>query len=172
MKQPDIVNPKKRGEYSCKTVSEVFRARSWVIDLWETTKNSQMDEMGYDMFIKADPYFLKLMNLGGGSGVIAVQIKSSEKGVKKFVKKHLPEGRFFNAENKNHQFVLCGMDEKDLVLADIVGQLVVHLTGYDATEVMVIESLNYFGDLAAIWAYRREKVALLFRWYGVRLPPL
>jgi hypothetical protein len=50
------------------TVTEVFRARPWIKDLWETKRNSPMDEMGYDMFVTADEDFLKLMQLGGSSG--------------------------------------------------------------------------------------------------------
>jgi hypothetical protein len=58
---------------------------------------------------------------------------------KKFADKHRPEQRFFNQKTKDHLFVLCGMDEPELVLADIVGQVVVHCAGHGKTEEQILE---------------------------------
>lgn len=124
------------------------------------------------MFVRVKTSFVSLLKLGGKSGIVPVQIKSSERRSRSFVHKHAPEKRFFNVTEKNHQFVLCGMDEEDLVLADIVGQIVVHLAGFGISERKVLGILKGFGDKKAVAAYERNKDQLLFAWYGSRLPPL
>lgn len=64
------------------------------------------------------------------------------------------------------------MDEEELVLADIVGQIVVHLAGFDISEKKVLKWLGGFGDEMAVECYLKNKDLLIFYWYGSRLPPL
>jgi hypothetical protein len=172
LKRPELVDPDERGRVSCRTVGEVFEDRPWVIKVRETAKNSPDDQKGIDMFVRVEPALLRVLKIDGGKNVLSVQIKSAAKGVNSFVRKHAKQGRFFNKYNKSHLFVLCGMEEKDLVLADITGQIVAHVAGFGMNEKKILNYLKSFGDKAAVAAYGRNKVLLLFRWYGPHLPPL
>lgn len=172
MKRPDVVDPDERGKESCKTVGNVFLARPWVTRVEETVMNSTEDKAGYDMFVWIKYSFAKSMKVGGEVGIIPVQIKSSDRRIKSFVHRYVGQKRFFNAVEKQHQFVLCGMDEEELVLADIVGQIVVHLARFNVTERKVLNWFLSFGDKKAVEAYKKNKDLLLFTWYGRRLPPL
>lgn len=124
------------------------------------------------MFVVATDDFLKFAHMGGEKKLLPVQIKSSDRKIKSFVHDPRRAGRFFNLRDSIHQFVLCGMDEKDLILADIIGQLVVHLSGLKISEEQVLGWLDKAGDIDAVRAYQHQKVMLLFRWYGTRLPHL
>ena len=64
------------------------------------------------------------------------------------------------------------MDEEELVLADIVGQIVVHLGKFEVSEKKVLNWLLSFGDKVAVESYNKNKDLLLFFWYGSLLPPL
>ncbi len=172
MNRPELVDPDERGKASCRTVGEVFEDRPWVIKVRETGKNSPDDQRGIDMFVRAEPALLRILKIDGGKNVLSVQIKSAAKGVNSFVHKHSKQGRFFNKYEKSHLFVLCGMEEKDLVLADIVGQMVAHVRIFGMNEKKILNHLKSFGDKAAVAAYGRNKVILLFRWYGPHLPSL
>lgn len=165
-----MTNSDERGKVSCKTVAHVFSDRPWVINLWETKQNGKEDKDGYDMFVQATSDFLKAVRMGGLKKVLPVQIKSSDRRLKSFVHRYFRLGRFFNVTEKSHQFVLCGMDEDELVLADIVGQIVAHVSGFGMTETAILNSLDGWGDKEAVIAYERTKALLLFRWYGSRLP--
>lgn len=138
----------------------------------ETRQNSTEDAAGYDMYVRAKRSFIKTMKIGGGSGIIPVQIKSSDRRIRSFIHRYAVKKRFFNVDEKQHQFVLCGMDEEELILADIIGQIVVHLAGFDISEKKVLKWLEGFGDEVGTEAYRRNKDLLIFYWYGSRLPPL
>lgn len=172
MKRPQVVNSDERGKEACRTVGKVFSERPWVTKIEETVPNSAEDAAGYDMFVWTKYTFAKLMKLGGGKGVLPVQIKSSERRIRSFVHKHTVQKRFFNTVEKQHQFVLCGMDEEELVLADIVGQIVAHLDKFEVSEKKVLNWLLSFGDKIAVEAYKKNKDLLLFFWYGSLLPPL
>lgn len=151
---------------------KVFLARPWVVEVWETKQNSKEDVAGYDMFVRTRNSFLKAMMLGGAQKILPIQIKSSERRIKSFIRKHSGQKRFFNLAEKDHQFVLCGMDDEDLVLADIVGQIMVHVAGNDISEREVVNWLRGNGDNEAVLAYKRNKDLLIFNWYGSHLPPL
>jgi hypothetical protein len=172
LKRPEVVDPDERGRVSCRTVSEVFEERPWVIEVRETEQNSTEDGKGIDMFVRVEPTLLRVLKIDGGKNVLSVQIKSSGKRANAFIRKHTKRKRFFNIAEKNHLFVLCGMEEKDLVLADIIGQIVVHVSGFGMSERKILNCLKSFGDKRAVSAYERNKVLLLFRWYGSRLPSL
>jgi len=101
---------------------------------------------------------------------LSIQIKSSYRRIKSFVRKYSKQTRFFNVSEKYHQFVLCGMYDKDLILADIVGQIVVHTLKFGISEKEALNCLNSFGDKEAVGAYKRNKTQLLNFWYGSRLP--
>lgn len=62
------------------------------------------------------------------------------------------------------------VDEPELVLADIVGQMVAQAKIFDIEEKSVLEYLKKNDDLFSVKCYRQWKVALIFRWYGHRLP--
>ncbi len=169
MKQPHITNAKQRGRHSSITVGDVFRDRPWVIAVWETKQYSVADSAGYDMFVRTNSGFLSGLFLDGEVDVLSIQIKSDPKRANGFVKQYGWEGRFFNFKRKYHQFILCGMDDTDLVLADIVGQMVVHAKNFDMSEHAVLKHLDKVGDVNAVRSYVHWKVALVFRWYGHRL---
>lgn len=170
MKRPEITDPKKRGRHASITVGNVFRGRPWQVAVWETKQYSIADSAGYDMFVRTKPEFLKPFFLDGENDVLSIQIKSAPESAKGFVKQYGHEGRFFNFRKRYHQFILCGMDEPELVLADIVGQMVAHAKNFDVTESSVLDSLEKSGDLFSVKCYKQWKVALIFRWYGHRLP--
>lgn len=172
MKRPDVVNSDERGMESCKTVGKVFLARPWVTKVVETVPNSEEDSAGYDMYVWIKYSFAKSMNLGGEKSIMPVQIKSSDRRIKSFIHRYVGQKRFFNVDEKNHQFVLCGMDEEELVLANIVGQIVAHLSGFDITERKILNRLLGFGDKKAVESYKNNKDLLIYFWYGSLLPPL
>lgn len=159
-----------RGKESCKTVSHVFMQRPWVIGLRETEQNGRDDANGYDMFVNVNKSFLKAIKMNGRHQNLSIQIKSSYRRIKSFVRKYSKQTRFFNVSEKYHQFVLCGMYDKDLILADIVGQIVVHTLKFGISEKEALNCLNSFGDKEAVGAYKRNKTQLLNFWYGSRLP--
>ncbi|HCQ30931.1 TPA: hypothetical protein DIU27_00915 [Candidatus Collierbacteria bacterium] len=171
MRTPNDVDSDARGKESCDTVSRVFKNRPWVIDLRETVQNDSEDEDGYDMFVHVNSSFQKAVRMRGRWKELPVQIKSSYRRIKSFVRKYSKQARFFNVTEKRHQFVLCGMYEEDLILADIVGQIVAHMIGYGMTERDALNCLNSFGDKLAVDAYRRNKEKLLNFWYGSHLIP-
>ncbi len=170
MKHPDITDPKKRGRHASITVGNVFRSRPWQVAVWETKPYSIADSAGYDMFVRTKSGFLKPLCLDGEIDVLTIQIKSAPERARGFVKQYGHEGRFFNFRKRYHQFVLCGMDEPELVLADIVGQMVVQARNVEAGELSVLKYLEKSGDYEAVKCYKQWKVALVFRWYGHRLP--
>lgn len=172
MKRPEITNPKERGKVSSTTVKDVFLARSWVVDVRETVPNEAEDGAGYDMFVHTQKSFFKKFRLGGASGELPVQIKSSEGHVDDFVRNYAKHNRFFNIYEDNHQFVLCGMDKSDIILADIVGQIMVHVSAFGMKEKTVLKFLDSLGDKEAVLAYKEHKVDLLYYWYGDSLPPM
>ena len=169
MKKPHITDSKQRGRHSSIAVGDVFRARPWSIVVWETKQYSIADSAGYDMFVRTVPSFLPGLFLDGDGDVLSVQIKSDPKSARGFEKKYGWEGRFFNFRKRYHQFILCGMDEPDLVLADIVGQMVVQAGCFDVLESEVLAYLSKAGDEEAVSCYVHWKVSLVFRWYGHRL---
>lgn len=171
MKHSEIRDPKHRGRYSSQTVGNVFRSRDWTVAVWETKQYSPADSAGYDMFVRCKTGFLTPLGLDGEQEILSVQIKSDPKRAWGFVKQYSVEGRFFNVKTKMHQFILCGMDEEDLILADIVGQMVAHAKQANVREDMVLKYLERF-DTLAVSCYKRMKVTLVFRWYGHRLPPM
>ncbi len=171
MKRPDITDPKKRGRHSSITVGDVFRSRPWQVAVWETKQYSVADSVGYDMFVRTKPGFLKSLGLDGETDVLSIQIKSDPDSAKGFIKQYGHEGRFFNFRKRYHQFILCGMDEPELVLADIVGQMVAQAKSFDIEEKSVLEYLTKNDDDFSVKCYKQWKVALIFRWYGHRLPP-
>lgn len=171
MKRSDITDPKKRNRFSSQVVGDTFRSRPWTVNVWETKQYSVADSVGYDMFVRCVPDFLTPLHLDGEQEIISVQIKSDPKRAGGFVKQYALEGRFFNTKLKMHQFILCGMDERDLILADIVGQMVAHGRIAKIGESEVLDYLERH-DSEAVASYRRLKVTLIFRWYGHRLPPL
>lgn len=166
MKRPEVVDPDERGKFACKTVRKVFLARPWVSKVEETVPNSPEDSAGYDMYVWVKFSFAKSMKMGGGEGIIPVQIKSSDRRIKSFVHRYINRKRFFNVNEKKHQFVLCGMDDEEVVLADIVGQIVTHLDGFDITEGKVLNWLLSFGDKLAVESYKNNKDLLIYFWYG------
>lgn len=165
-KRPEITDGDERGRESCKTVGIVFSQRPWVIDVWETEQYKADDAAGIDMFVQATTGFLKCMNLGGVLRIIPVQIKSADGGVTTFIRHYAVARRFFNVEEKSHQFVLCGMDEPEYVLADIVGQLVVHAAGFQISQKEVLDMLGNFEDGEAVTAFNANKGLLQTSWYG------
>ena len=169
MKHSEITDPKKRNRFSSQNVGDVFRSRPWTIAVWETKQYSIADSAGFDMFVRCKPSFLQPLFLDGDVDILSVQIKSAVKSMKSFERKYAHEDRFFNIKDKVHQLILCGMDEPDLILADIVGQLVVQAWRGGKKE---IETLDYLGknDGEAVSCYRRLKVLLGYRWYGDKLP--
>ncbi len=171
MRPPDSVDSDARGKESCNTVSRVFMERTWVIGLRETEPNSKDDVNGYDMFVNVNGSFLKAIKMNGRHQDLPVQIKSSYRRIKAFVRKYSKQTRFFNAIEKHHQFVLCGMYDKDLILADIVGQVVAHTSEFGMSEKETLNCFNSFGDKEAVGAYKRNKSQLLNFWYSSRLPP-
>lgn len=171
MKRPEIEDPEERSQTACVTVSEVFRARPWYVNLWETERESSQDHAGYDMYVIPQSGFLESFFLDSVEQ-IPVQIKSGDKRVKEFVRKYMPQGRFFGFTGKYHQFVLCGMDDHDLVLADLVGQMVAHGQEFGVSEEETLKKFVDMGDIEAYKAYKKFKVVLLFKWYANRLPPL
>ena len=170
MKQPDDVDSDARGEESCDTVSRVFKKRPWVIEIRETVQNGDEDEDGYDMFVQVNPSFLKAIKMNGHRKELPVQIKSSRRRIKSFIRKYAKQLRFFNVSRRSHLFVLCGTYAEELILADIVGQLVVHASGFGMSEKEVLNCLNSFGDKAAVEAYKQKKSLLSDLWYGEKLP--
>lgn len=108
--------------------------------------------------------------MGGEQRLLPVQIKSSDRRVRAFIRKYTPMRRFFNVVDQSHQFVLCGMDEEEFILADIVGQVVAHTSHFGVTEKDTLSIFRGFGDETACLAYRDIKRLLLRRWYSSRLP--
>lgn len=172
MKQPLITDSAIRGRVSSKLVWNLFADRPWVLSVRETIQNSREDAEGYDMFAKTVDLFGTVLKIGGDEFVLPIQIKSSDRSVREFFYKHLKQKRFFNQEERKHQFILCGMEEFDVVLADVVGQLVAHGASFKIKEKSVLGFLKDIGDIEAAEAYKRNKILLMFRWYGNRLPPL
>lgn len=171
MKHSEITDPKKRGRFSSQVVGDTFRSRPWTVTVWETKQYSAADSVGYDMFVRCLPGFLDPLHLDGEQEMISVQIKSDPKRAGGFVKQYAFEGRFFNVKTRMHQFILCGMDEGELILADIVGQMVAHARLAKITESEVLSYLEKH-DSEAVACYKRLKVTLIFRWYGHKLPSL
>lgn len=171
MKHEEITDPKKRNRFSSQVVGDTFRSRPWTIAVWETKQYSIADSVGYDMFVRCPESFLRPLCLDGEQEVLSVQIKSDPKRAGGFVKQYSLENRFFNTKARIHQFILCGMDEAELILADIVGQMVVQAKFAGLSEQMALDHLGSF-DTEAVKVYKRLKVVLAFRWYGHRLPPL
>ena len=172
MKRPEITNPDERGKVSSTTVKDVFLARPWVEEVRETRQNETEDVAGYDMFVSVKKSFNKKFRLGGEVGILPVQIKSSEGHTDDFIRKYAKHNRFFNIYESNHQFVLCGMDKSTVILADIVGQIMVHVMAIGMKEKTVLNFMEILGDKEAVVAYREHKVDLLYYWYGDSLPPL
>lgn len=124
------------------------------------------------MFVRTEKSFFKKFRLGGVSGVLPVQIKSSEGHIDDFIRNYAKHNRFFNIYDYNHQFVLCGMDKPIVILADIVGQIMVHVSTFGMKEKTVLNFLDVLGDRGAVLAYKEHKIDLLYYWYGDSLPPL
>jgi len=165
-----VIDSVERGKIACVTVGTVFRERPWVTAVWETKQNSRDDVYGYDMFVRAKYSFLKMVRMGGVEKLLPIQIKSSDRRLRAFVRKYTPQMRFFNVAAQSHQFVLCGMDEVDFILADMVGQLVAHVSSFGVTEKETLSILKGFGDQEACLVYKSTKGLLLRRWYASRIP--
>ncbi len=171
-KQPDITDPDERGQISTKLVWMVFSDRPWVLSVTETVQNSPEDKHGYDMYVKVTDLFGDRLKLGGNSYTLPVQIKSSDRSMKKFFNKYSKEDRFFNLSERSHQFILCGMDDPNLVLADIAAQIIVHASNNRYRIADVFDFLAEVGDYEAIIAYKKNKSYLQSRWYSKLLTPL
>lgn len=117
------------------------------------------------MFVRVDHSFLKTLRMGGTEKILPIQIKSADRRIKAFIREYKHEKRFFNHFESRHQFVLCGLDKADFVLADIMGQIVVHVSGFGMSEKQVLDYLDSLGDKEAILAYLNNKRQLCYLWY-------
>lgn len=172
LKNPHITNSVARGKASSKLVWNIFADRPWVLTVAETKQNSIEDAQGFDMFVKVVNLFGSVLKLDGKDNVLSVQIKSSERSVREFFHKYSNHKRFFNQEDRYHQFILCGMEEPEVVMADIVGQIVAHANNFKLSETDVINFLIEVEDFEIVDAYKKYRILMLSRWYGVHLPPL
>ncbi len=151
-----------RSRVSCCNVYELFRSRPWVVgEIIETEMNSPEDRAGVDMFVPVDERLADFMCLEQGVYGILVQVKSGQGNENEFAKDHRP--RMLNLASGENIFVINGQEEKNVMLASMVAQIVAMtcLTGYVSEEVMLGFLAEDLGDKEAVMAYRKNKQFLI-----------
>jgi hypothetical protein len=124
--RPWIKKGERREEDSCKRVRQVLEERPWVIgNIVEVAKNSDEDSRGVDMFVPMDNRLLEYLDIKKERQGVPFQIKSSYKTCVEFVHSHeIFKKGVYRFSNGDYVFVINGLDAKEIVAADIVGQIV------------------------------------------------
>ena len=162
---------KNREMVGVNCVKGIFSRRPWVSgEVVETLANSADDERGVDLYVPIREELLAILGIRRTEWGIPIQIKSSLKDVKEFLKhkKMIHEGGFI-FRNGNYFITLNGTDAELLVLADLVGQMLV-LTLKEGVFQNEDDFLMYLGDqlgdveAVMVWLEQRE-VILDYAWY-------
>jgi hypothetical protein len=162
-----IIDSERRGITACERAFEVVQSRPWVLgDISLTVRNGKEDQMGIDFFVPVDPRILKKLGIRTMEKGIPMQVKSSDKDVVEF----LEQKRLFRMgkpiyPDGEYIFVLNGQRSKDLVLADLVGQMLM-LTRKCQDEDSFLHYLGtILGDKEAVARWRENKDVITDSWW-------
>lgn len=169
-----VRNGEKRGTEACERVFQVLASRPWVIgEMTITDKNSLDDELGFDIFVPMDERLLQTLGIRQKKLGVPFQVKSNDHAVEKFMKhrKIVRQGELVFTEG-DYIFTLNGQHAKDLILADMVGQMIVL-----SSEVMKeTDFLDFLGagmqdeDAVLRWIENRDLI-LDGWWYSHLIQP-
>lgn len=170
-KRPWITDPDERGISACERVYRVFDERPWVTGpITITEPNCLDDQRGYDLFVPMQERLMSMLGIRRQHLGVPVQVKSSDRAVKEFVKKH----HVFKAsslifDEGNYIFAFNGQHARDLIVADMVGQMVM-LASEVATEAQFLEFLAYdLCDSEAVERWIENKVIIKDSWWYRKL---
>jgi len=164
---------RERERIGCEKVYQVFSQRPWVRGkVVLTESNSPEDGCGIDMFVPVVKEMLEVLDIKGDDrSRMPVQIKSSRKAVREFLKKKrmIGEGKF-RFRDGSYTITVNGTDAKLLILADIVGQMIVLSvkSGVARNEEDFLHILgNYFHDEEAVLVWQEQREVVLDQaWYN------
>lgn len=156
-----------RCRVSCGRVGEMFQDRPWVTgEIIETIKDSEGDRAGIDMYVPIDDQLAGLMCLHQSFNGLFIQIKSNEGKENGFLRKH--KENMLNLASGENIFVINGQEDKKLMMASMVAQMVVmsSLTGSVLEEVMLGFLAENMNDSEAVQAYFENREYLIrHKWF-------
>jgi len=163
-----IVDGQERGISACERVMDVLSKRSWIPGGAEQTQlNSEEDEHGIDIYVPMNRRLVSFLGIEQDENGVCFQVKSSNHAVTRFVNLH--RRSIFNARKRVHLFVLDGQDAKDVIKADIVGQMII-IAGLakNLSEEKVLKFLaEQMGDKEIVDRYLENKEIIIdSKWYG------
>lgn len=169
IKRPWIKNSVERGSSACERVKEVLSERPWVNgELLETVKNSTEDGRGVDLYVPMRRNLLRKLGIVQTEKGVTFQIKSGDHAIRKFLsrRKIFKEGTYAFKEGR-YSFVLNGQNAKDVILADMVGQMAALAGRFDTSEAEFLEFLaTDLGDGEAVLRYSENReIVLEHAWY-------
>jgi len=168
-KRPWIKSGEKREKDGCDRVCTVLKERPWVVgEVFETKKNGTDDCKGIDMFVPMDNRLLEYLDIKKGEEGVPFQIKSSYKAGKEFVHSHeIYKKGVYCFANKEYAFVITGLDAREMIVADLVGQIVNLAKSRGMPEEDTLSFLaEELGDWEAVEKYCEQKVILQeVAWY-------
>lgn len=162
MKRAWVSGDKERGCSACERVYETMLERRWVRGkIVVTDANSLDDSHGFDLFVPMDKDLVRMLGIKRHRDGVPIQVKSSDHAIKNFLKAHhLAKFGKLTFDHGEYIFTFNGHNSKDLILADMVGQMII-LTQEVMTEsefLVVLESV--FEDREAVdrWLENREVI--------------
>jgi hypothetical protein len=135
-------------------------SRPWVRKVIETEQNSKEDMQGIDMFVEVDEVITDLLCMERGEKGLKVQVKSSFKKERDFHRFHRSD--MFNLATGETIFVLNGQEERSLMMATLIGQMIAMLNLTDTVpEKMFLGLLvREYSDKEIVDAYKDWKLYL------------
>ncbi len=160
LKRAWVRGAEERGSSACERVYEVLSERSWVSgEIVVTEANSQDDVDGFDIFVPMDKDLMKTLGIRAEKLGVPIQVKSSDHAVRGFLKTHrvLKNGKLVFRRGE-YIFAFNGHNPKDLILADLVGQMVILAQEVMTEEEFLVVLESVFEDKEAVtrWLENRE----------------
>lgn len=160
-------NPERRGIVACERVYEVMCQRPWVTgDILVTVANSIDDVRGYDLFLPMDERLVQTLGICEKKCGVPVQVKSSDHAVKEFLRSRriMKSGELVFTEGE-YIFTFNGHQSKDLIVADMVGQMLLLTRDY-MNEANFLDYLSDgMGDTDAVERWIDNREIILGEWW-------
>ena len=162
-----VVDGAERGTSATERVYSVLKQRPWVTGkITITEANCPDDEDGYDLFVPMNGKLLELLRRKSKDLGVPIQVKSSDHSVRDFLrmKRMLKEEKLVVVKGE-YIFTFNGQKAKDLILADLVGQMLV-LVGDRMGEPEMLSFLaKKMGDQDAVERWLENREVIIDSWW-------